>query len=195
MGLGTKYTGKAPCPGCGRTGEEYARDSKDCLCRECQAELQIGRALCKERDLKRNWYNMDELCGGRLTFHSIHNSELHERLKTLLGTFSEFQTTNVGKWVDISRNEATSGKDLFVLPEKTAEAAKELTESLYKIAWELDEDKRTYQDRLKKEAAAELAEQKNAIYNEGVAHGRNLLMQLNNNEITADEFTRPVKRF
>lgn len=190
-----KYTGKVPCPGCGRTGEEHARDSKDGLCRDCQAELEIGRALCKERDLKRNWYQMDELCGGRLTFHSIHNSELHERLKTLLGTFSEFQLANVGKWVDISRSEATSGKDLFVLPEKTAEAAKELTESLYKIAWELDEDKRTYQDRLKKEAAAELAEQKNQIYNEGISYGRNLLMQLNNNEISADEFTRPVKRF
>lgn len=190
-----KYTGKVPCPGCGRTGEEHARDSKDGLCRDCQAELEIGRALCKERDLKRNWYKMDELCGGRLTFHSIHNSELHARLKTLLGTFSEFQLANVGKWVDISRSEATSGKDLFVLPEKTAEAAKELTESLYKIAWELDEDKRTYQEKLKKEAAAELAEQKNQIYNEGIAYGRNLLMQLNNNEISADEFTRPVKRF
>lgn len=190
-----KYTGKVPCPGCGRTGEEHARDSKDGLCRDCQAELEIGRALCKERDLKRNWYKMDELCGGRLTFHSIHNSELHARLKTLLGTFSEFQLANVGKWFDISRSEATSGKDLFVLPEKTADAAKELTESLYKIAWELDEDKRTCQEKLKKEAAAELAEQKNQIYNEGIAYGRNLLMQLNNNEISADEFTRPVKRF
>lgn len=195
VGCGRSYYGTAPCLGCGRTGEERHRKSKDSLCDECQKYLAVGRAVSKERELERCWYRMDDLCNARMTYNTIHNKEIGERLKTLLGTFSEFQQGNAGKFMELSRPDATSGSDTFVLPVKTFEAAKELVETIGQVALELDEDKRTYQEQLKKEAAAELAEQKNAIYNEGVAHGRNLLMQLNNNEITADEFTRPVKRF
>ena len=40
-----------------------------------------------------------------------------------------------------------------------------------------------------------LNEERNRIYNDGVAHGRNLLMQLNSGEIGVNDFQKPVKKF
>lgn len=197
MGLGTKYTGKAPCPGCGRTGEERARDSKDCLCRECQTELEIGRALCKERGLERKDYKLEELCGARVKYHLLYEDGFNDKLIKLLKTFSAFDVNRVAEWRQeglIKTSEGGSDKT-FALPVCTYEAAKDFAECVQQISREIADNRKNYREEIKKQAEAELAEQKNAIYNEGIAHGRNLLLQLNNNEITADEFTRPVKRF
>ena len=45
------YKGKLPCIGCGKSGEEAHRQSKDCLCEDCENSLKIGRAIVKERNL------------------------------------------------------------------------------------------------------------------------------------------------
>ena len=47
----------------------------------------------------------------------------------------------------------------------------------------------------KEELQEEFAKQKDEIFNEGVKHGRNLLMQLNNGEITPNQFIEPVKKY
>lgn len=40
-----------------------------------------------------------------------------------------------------------------------------------------------------------MKKQKNEIYNEGVAHGRNILNQLNSGEITAKDIDAFIKKY
>lgn len=47
----------------------------------------------------------------------------------------------------------------------------------------------------KEELEEELAKEKDVIFNEGVKYGRNLLRQLNNNEITPNQFVETVKKY
>lgn len=50
-------------------------------------------------------------------------------------------------------------------------------------------------DEEKNQLYKELATEKNKIYNDGVRYGRNLLVQLNNGEITPNEILKDVKPF
>jgi len=81
--------------------------------------------------------------------------------------------------------------DAFVLPKITFNAARELCHAVEDAVNELCRERDNYQ----KELDAQLAEQKNDIYNEGVQYGRNLLFQLNNGEITADELNKRIKKY
>jgi hypothetical protein len=38
-----RYQGKIPCLGCGRSGSEYPRPEKDCLCSDCKKHLEKGK--------------------------------------------------------------------------------------------------------------------------------------------------------
>ena len=71
------------------------------------------------------------------------------------------------------------------------EAAKKLCQIIERTSWNLKRDREHYKEELQEE----LAKQKDKIFNEGVKHGRNLLMQLNNNEITPNQFVAPVKKY
>ena len=188
------YKGKTPCPGCGRTGEEHPRSSKDGLCMECAEALKMGKALIAERNMERGWYAMDELTKAVLTWYAIRTDKLDRALRNLLSKFSKFDSRyakgNAQKAI-IGEISATTSRDTFVLPTETYEAAKELCEAVRDASYEIEQKR----DNYKKELDKELANEKNRIYNEGVAYGRNLLMQLNNNEITPNEFTKPVKRY
>ena len=48
------YTGDLPCIGCGKTGREKARLSKDSLCSDCRSTLRIGREVVEKRKLQNN---------------------------------------------------------------------------------------------------------------------------------------------
>lgn len=77
------------------------------------------------------------------------------------------------------------------MPKVVFESAKELCLSLYNACRQLEKERRSYE----KELEAKLAEQKNDIYNDGVERGRNLLFQLNNGEISLDDFSKRIKKF
>ena len=81
------YEGDKPCPGCGRTGKEEPRQSKDGLCRDCQESLRIGKAIVKEHELDRKYYLMDDLIKGQLTWYQIPIKEVDRALRNLLGQF------------------------------------------------------------------------------------------------------------
>lgn len=180
------YEGKAPCPGCGRTGEQHPRTSKDGLCNDCKNQLAIGRAISEERDLPRNYYRLEELRIAEMTWYTIRVPEFERAVVNLLQTFSQFDE----KYAIYSRDnvlagriEAVTGRHRIVLPERTFEAARQLCEVLREASSQLKKER----DSFKAELYAELAEQKSAIFNEGVKKGRNLLAQLNAGEITLDE--------
>lgn len=190
------YRGNKPCPGCGLTGAEKPRLSKDGLCHECRQHIRIGKELCEERSLERKYYILDDLRTGYMTWYQIHDKKIDTCLRELLKTFSRFDQRYAG---DYARQEtmlagsAGSGTshDGFVLPAITFEAAKNLCKAVEEAAGELAFERNNY----KKELESELAKQKNDIYNEGVAHGRNLLFALNNGEITLDDFAKRINKY
>ena len=191
------YEGKAPCPGCGRTGKDVARTSKDSLCHDCKNALEIGKAIVKERNLDRNYYLMDDLRTAIMTWYTIPVREIDKALTDLLQTFSQFDSRHVvmkgglRESMLAGRLDAITAHDSFILPDVTFEAAKRLCESIVDACQQLKSDRENYQKELDKK----LNEERNRIYNDGVAYGRNLLKQLNRGEITVNDFEKPVKKF
>lgn len=194
--MGKWYTGPAPCPGCGRTGEQVARKAKDALCHDCEEQLRIGRAIAQERQLERNYYKMEDLIVAELTWYTIPVAEIDKKLRNLLRTFSVFDSRNASyipsnEGCLAGRLEATIARDAFVLPRVTLDAAKELCGALKDACWDLKEQRRNYQ----KELDAQLANEKNEIFNQGVAQGRNLLLQLNRGQISLQDFQAVQKKY
>lgn len=195
--MGKFYEGSAPCPGCGRTGEEVPRENKDSLCYDCAMALSIGRTIVKERNLDRNSYRMDDLRIGQMTWYTIPIRSVERALDELLKTFSQFDQNRVPLKGGFSESqlaghaEAVTAHDNFVLPDITFNAAKKLCESLKDVCRELEDARGNY----KKELDEQLRQQKNDIFNDGVAHGRNLLFQLNNGEITAADINKRINKY
>lgn len=190
------YKGTAPCPGCGRTGEEVARSSKESLCYDCIDTLKIGRTIVKERNLDRKRFLMDDLTTGFMTWYQIRDKDIDKSLRELLWTFSQFDSRYaVGYCRQDSMLAGYAGggtsHDCFVLPKVTFEAARKLCHAIKDAVDELNRERDNYKDELDKK----LNEERNRIYNDGVAHGRNLLMQLNRGEISVNDFEKPVKKF
>ena len=194
------YKGKEPCHGCGRSGEEAPRLSKNGLCHDCTEALNIGRSLIKERNLERRMYVLDDIMKSHLQWYSIPVSEVHAALKNLLKTFSMFDERNASNRSEIVQDDYLAGRadsgtssDTIVIPVVTFDAAKRLTTVLEDICWKLEKERRDFKEEIAEQCRKELHEEKNRIYNEGVRHGRNLLMQLNSGEITLSDFERPVE--
>lgn len=188
------YEGPAPCPGCGRTGEQVARKAKDALCHDCEEQLRIGRAIAQERQLERNFYRLEDLMTAQMTWYTIPIREIEMKVCNILRTFSAFDVRHAGYTSNqqlVGRFDAVTARHNIVLPVVTYEAAKDLCEALKDACWDLKEQRKNYQ----KELDAQLAEQKNEIFNQGVARGRNLLLQLNRGEITIQEFEATQKRY
>ena len=191
------YKGKEPCAGCGKTGEERWRFSKNSLCHQCQDTLAIGRSLIQERSLERGFFNMDELMTAFMTWYAVPVPEIDSALRELLRTFSKFDTRYSGGISPMQKQflagQAGCGTshDNFCLPRCTFEAARKLCQVIEKTAQELKYDRQHYKEELE----AELAKEKDVIFNKGVDKGRNLLFQLNNYEITPEQFIQPVKQY
>ena len=193
------YVGKQPCAGCGRTGEEVPRDKKDGLCRECTEAIKLGRMMIQERDLKRTHYRLDEFIDTHMTWYTIPVPEIDRAVRNLLKQFSQFDFNHVcGKHEKAKDYDTICGslnagtaRDTFILPVAVYEAAKELCTTILEAARQLKQEKENY----RKEIDEELAAQKNEIYNEGVAHGRNILNQLNSGEITAKDIDAFIKKY
>ena len=186
------YEGKEPCPGCGRTGEQVARVSKNTLCYDCMEKLKLGDSLAKEKGLERNYYRWDELAVAHVKWYIVSIHDIDAPLRKLFRTLSQFteQQTAGGRYC-LGNQDCVTAADTFVLPKITIEAAMELCDAIKDVSHRLRREEEEYKKRIERE----VAEQKNEIYNEGVEHGRNLLFQLNNGEISLDEFSKRIKKY
>ncbi len=190
------YEGPEPCMGCGTPGTQRARSAKNHLCKDCMTALRIGQTIVKERGLERNYYRMDDLTSGYMTWYEIRDTKIDRCLRNLLKTFSQFDRRYAGQCQTQKAMLAGSAgcgtsADEFVLPRITFEAAKELCQAIASAVHGLNKEREEYRKRLDEE----LAEQKNYIYNEGVVYGRNLLAQLNRGEIALSDFEATVKKY
>lgn len=187
------YKGKEPCQGCGRPGTEMYRNTKDCLCPDCQAAIEIGRTIIKEKDLKRKHYQLEDLKMAQITWYVIPIGEIETALIKLLESFSQFDKRYAPyNQEHFGRFEPLTGSHKIVLPEITYNAAKELTEKIISFCWTL----RKKEDNYKKELEEQLNNERNCIYNDGLAHGKKLLSQLNEGKITLEEFeTTIIKKY
>ena len=79
----------------------------------------------------------------------------------------------------------------IVLPDFLVNAASALCQTFHEEGDKIETQRRN----LHSEAEQQLNEERNKIYNEGVAYGRKLLFQLNNGEISLKEFEVDVKKY
>lgn len=189
------YQGKQPCVGCGKTGEENPRPYKDKLCYDCAQIFEIGRAVVQDFTREFGTYKSDEFTVCSMKWYSIRSIEMDFAIRKLLHSFSHLDKKYVKNGSMLQKiygnSDAITSQEIYVLPVEIYNAAKELCGVTDKLAISIENEKRIYREQLNQE----LIEQKNQIYNEGVEHGRNLLMQLNNGEIGVNEFHKPVVRF
>lgn len=191
------YQGEKPCPGCGRPGSEVVRDRIDCLCDDCKHALEIGKAFIKEKNLDQHYYKLDDLRFGEITLYTIGINEVEWALIDLLSRFSPLgikYASRRGHWKEnmlVGEPQGTTSSHKVALPVELFESAKNLSQKLKDVCWQLRRDRDNYQ----KELDEQLAAQKNEIFNEGVAYGRNLLAQLNRGEIALSDFEVTVKKY
>ncbi len=190
------YQGDKPCPGCGRTGKEHPRMQKDGLCLECREKWQLGDTFTKERNLERESCNLGELMNVYVQWYSIPVSKIDWALRRLLKTFSQFDSKYVcgcqtAKNTILGCADSGTSSEVYVLPKVTFETAKELCKVICEEVWALKRER----ENLEKEMQKRLNKERNDIYNEGVAYGRDLLRQLNNGEITLDDLNKRFERY
>lgn len=149
------YEGKEPCQGCGRTGSERFRWSKNQLCPDCQAIFEKGK--CLESDSK-----IKEYVGVRQFMFAFNSLEFRDN------TLNRF----VPKLLMSLDNPFAECNEFLALKEGFGD--------------------NTVCARIPKPLFAPLKEFVNKM-DEGVAKGRNLLFQLNNGDITLEEFNQEQK--
>lgn len=182
-----RYEGIEPCPGCGRTGKEVPRTSKSSLCYECEQNLKLGKQISDYYGREYKTPQLDDLTKCSLPYNSI--PIVYRKLTDFLKTISrfEFKFARAGaKGLPENLLKIREGysNDSFVLPAETVDAAKDLCKTIYEKCREIS-DKEYY---LRSEMRKVLEIERDKIYNEGIRHGRNLLLQLNNGEIGANDF-------
>lgn len=178
------YDGKVPCPGCGRTGEEITRESKDSLCPECKRLLNKARI----HEIEPHEYVLVFV-----TWYSFRTAKLNRLADDFLRKISTPEAKTIGhKGVMFlgSRDGCTSS-DSYYVPRFVAEGLKDLLDGIMEEGLALWRHENAIRDAAREEASA----YKQSCYEEGVKYGRQLLAQLNRGEITLEEFNAIPKHY
>lgn len=184
------YDGEAPCEGCGRPGTLVTRLTKDCLCEDCQRRLELGTLVEKDLTLT-EFGSIKEFVDVMLPNRFTWNSKIEYAMVKFFRAFncpSGLYSTGQKRLLKINYDYNTHH---IVLPEFLVNAASDLCQTFHEEGNKIEEQRRN----LRSEAEQLLNEERNKIFNEGVAYGRNLLLQLNNGEISLKEFESDVKKY
>lgn len=178
------YTGREICQGCSKPGSESPRNEKTALCKSCQNELRKSRAInfiaeCEYIQIRQHYHAFQSLSSG--------NDPLGELMIGLLEILDN-------PYVDASGYQCivhTQGDNCLwaKIPKKLLEPLRLFTDEMSAYIRKIKEEK----EALPKMAKDVVQSEKDRIYNEGIERGRNLLFQLNNNEITPDQFIKPCR--
>ena len=161
---------------------------------ECAKQLRLGKEMTDFYGMEHVNVTIPELVFCEMTWYEL--KDFQEKLVEFFKSISNFsldfakkQPNNEGGSHLIGRPGMSCGSNKFVLPTKAFKAAKELCLSLQKAAISID----VQRNNMRSELMAEVESEREKIYNEGVEHGRDLLRQLNNGEITHNEFKAKQK--
>ena len=184
------YDGPVPCPGCGRPGSLVTRLTRDRLCRDCQRRLELGTLVEKDLTLT-EFGTFEEFVHAMLPGHFAWNSKIEYAMIKFFKAFncpSGLYSSGQERLLKINYDYNTHH---IVLPDFLVNAASALCQTFHEEGNKIEEQRRN----LHSEAEQQLNEERNKIYNEGVAYGRKLLFQLNNGEISLKEFEADVKKY
>lgn len=167
------YKGQEPCQGC---GEVVLRDSKSTVCDKCRELIDLGKTVQLEREYE-------------VVFQHLHAYSMNATNR-LLHLVLEAVTVpgNVKGEYNCVKHQDGSNGIAYRIP-------KGIVERLRPVFQEVDETLKGLRDKMK--AAPSLIEkaiqeERDRIFKEGVEHGKNLLLRLNDGEITMDDFAKRV---
>ena len=165
------YTGDSPCIGCGKTGREKARLSKDSLCSDCRSTLRIGREVVEKRKLQK------DLISDVIVFMTGLRYLSSGETDDIVAAFREFLES-----VSISEAEKTANCKAKCI----GSYDNSYSRSIGPFRFNVDSA-----DKLECLILA-LNQYTESVYKDGVKHGSNLLMRLNEGELTPDAFIKRV---
>ena len=185
------YDGPVPCAGCGRPGSLVSRLTKDSLCKDCQRQLELGALVEKDLTLVQ-FGSFEDFVHVELPQHFAYHGDITYAMVKFFKSFNcpsgLYASGGVQRLLHINYD---YGSHVLVLPKILVDAASELCQTIHEVGQKIAEQRRN----LHSEAEQQLNEERNKIYNEGVAYGRKLLFQLNNDEISLKDFEAEVKKY
>ncbi len=179
------YTGKEICQGCKKPGTEVPRVDKQSLCKSCNSLLRKGSAVEFEKSIEytsvRDWVN---------GFSSIDSEDMClDALANSLFRALDNKHAEVSKHGDSDRSQPHGGVH-YKIPTKVFEPLNLFLREINKKVREI----RNIKIEAEKYARQAVEVEKDNIFNEGIAKGRDLLFSLNNGEITVEDFNKRIKR-
>jgi hypothetical protein len=178
------YKGKEPCQGCGMPGSQVQRYDKNSLCLHCESARKRG--LSRDQEDKLTYKSLvihvhawrDNEIGDKIVamLRQMHNehAECHGSDHVFDGT--GYQGSNVWRFSVDARIVPAVREILKIVNTRWYEMKKE-TEDLPKQAADLANQERT------------------KIFNEGVQHGKQLLVQLNSGHLSLSDFEKDIKSY
>ena len=167
------YEGKETCQGCGKPGTTNYRYSKNQLCPNCQMIFDKGRMI--------DFNDNDKYVNLRQHYHAFRtqwiNTELYNILKSL-----HTPAANALGWPAI-KSAFGNNEYTFKIKEKYIEPIKQLFLKIENEIVTVKDEKESIPELIKQQLKVE----RDKIYNEGIAKGRDLLFQLNLGDISATE--------
>lgn len=163
------YKGDAPCPGCGKTGREKERYCKDGLCWDCKRLLGLGKELSEIRADQTD--KITEVSIYMTGLQYLSSGETHDCIvafREFLTSISDKEKLDNCQSRYIGYFDGSDSKNIRGI-KMTPESA----------------------DHLESFVTA-LNQYSKAVYDDGVKHGSNLLMRLNEGELTPNAFIKGV---
>ena len=139
--------------------------------------MDIGRQVIAEGKTHSKYANVF------VHYHHFYDEECNKAIHKMMEQMENPDAT-VCQWANLSRIPDGNNGRRYKIPMQFFKALDEFLCTFAKAWGEL----KTQRDNIPKEAAEAVRQERNRIYNEGVAYGRNLLTQLNRGEIGVNDF-------
>lgn len=174
------YRGKEVCQGCGKPGSEIPRYVKTKLCTGCENVLKNGLSNIHNDNIE--YVNVFQ------HYHAYRGKFLNRYLHVFLSAVNNPNKKENSSIKNIKHSFGSNG-ERYTIESRLYEPLVKLFDELEKIMNDIEKQIYSIPESVKKETDKVWDE----IYNKGVRKGRDLLFQLNNNEITPDEFSSNLK--
>lgn len=176
-----RYEGKELCAGCKKTSQESPRTRKNDLCWVCEEALEYGRAKKHEDGI--------EYQRVRQHYHAYRSNELNKLLHDLLKSLHN-PSAKAGGYEEV-KHYFGDNVGWYTIPSHTFKVVVEFMQRLEDKMKDITEQ----YEGIEPAAKIAVSNEKNRIYNEGVQKGRELLMSLNNGEISMSDFSKSINKY